>query len=269
MPFTLGYEYAGRVEVLGEGVDDSWLGRRVAVFGSWGGCAEYAVAPVAELRAVPDELDWPTASAYFTTSFTSWHLVHTAGQVKRGQVVVVHSAAGAVGVMTSQILRDAGAHVIGLVSSQTKAVWAKPYGVHDWIITSEQPFDVAVRALTAGRGADLIIDGVQGPEASKNLACLAPMGRVIYIGATGGPAAPVNIGQLIAGSIGVQGFVVQHAMALTQGSEAKEIHHALISGRWKLPLNPPSELDEVGALHADFEARKLMGRTVIRVGGDV
>lgn len=268
LPFTLGYEYAGRVDAVGEGVDAAWIGRRVAVFGCWGGCADYAVAPVAELREVPDGLDWAMACCFFTCAFTSWHLVHTAGQVRPGQVVVVHSAAGAVGLMTTQILKEAGAVVIGLVSTSARAEWARRFGANHLVATLEQPFEKAVRELTGGRGADLIIDGVQGPDAPKNLLCLAPFGRVIYIGATGGQAPPVPVGQLVGGSIGVQGFVVQHAMAVTRGSEAAGIHAALVSGRWKLPINPPGELADVGRLHAAFEARQLLGKTVIRVGGD-
>lgn len=268
MPFTLGYEYAGRVESVGDGVDKAWIGRRVSVFGCWGGCAEFAIAPVGELHVVPKNMEWPTACAYFTSTFTAWHLVHTAGRVRAGQTVVLHSAAGAVGVMISQMLRDIGTRVIGLVSSREKAEWARAFGVDDWVITTEKAFDDAVKEITGGRGADLIIDGVQGPDAPRNLACVAPFGRVIYIGATGGAAPPVNISQLIGGSISVEGFVVQHAMEITQGSETKDIHKALSSGRWEVPINVRAGLDEVGDLHAKFESRQLMGRTVIRVAGD-
>ena len=256
LPFTLGYEYAGRVEAVGEGVDAAWIGRRVSTFGCWGGCADYAVAPATALNPVPEALDGPTAAAFFTTTYTSWHLVHTAGHVQRGQTVVVHSAAGAVGVMLTQILKEAGARVIGLTSQREKAEWAKGYGVDDWIITGDEPYDAAVKRLTQGAGADLIIDGVQGPDAGRNLASLKPFGRVIYIGATGGLAPPVNISQLIGSSLGVQGFVIQHAMALTKG-------------RWKLPISDPLSLEDVGKAHADFEGRKLVGRTVFQLGGDV
>jgi NADPH2:quinone reductase len=269
MPFTLGYEYAGRVEDVGEGVNRAWIGRRVSTFGCWGGCADYAVAPATALNPVPDALDGPTAAAFFTTTYTSWHLVHTAGRVTAGQTVVVHSAAGAVGVMLTQILKDAGAQVIGLTSRRDKAEWARGFGADHWVVTTEEPYDTAVKRLTGGAGADLIIDGVQGPDAGRNLACLKPFGRVIYIGATGGLAPPVNISQLIGGSLGVQGFVIQHAMALTGGRETPLIEAALASGRWKLPVGEPLPLEAVGQAHADFEARKLVGRTVFRVAGDL
>jgi NADPH2:quinone reductase len=269
MPFTLGYEYAGRVEQVGADVDPSWVGRRVCVFGQWGGCADYAVAPARALNAVPEGLPWAAAAAFFTTTYTAWHLVHTAAAVQTGQVAVVHSAAGSVGVMLTQILKEAGARVIGLTSSQAKADWAARFGADDWVITSEQSFEAAVKTLTSGRGADVIFDGVQGSEAPKNLACLAPFGRVFYIGAMGGLAPHVNVSQLIAGSIGVHGFVIQHAMARTAGAETPLIDEALVNGRWKLALNEPRPLEEAGSAHAQFEGRQTMGRTLLRVGGDL
>ena len=138
----------GRVEAVGEGGDSAWIGRRVNTFGCWGGCADYAVAPATALNPVPEALDGPTAAAFFTTTCTSWHLVHTAGRVQRGQTVVVHSAAGAVGVMLTQILKEAGAHVIGLTSRREKAEWAKGYGADQWIVTSDEPYHGAVKRLT-------------------------------------------------------------------------------------------------------------------------
>jgi NADPH2:quinone reductase len=172
LPFTLGYEYAGRVYAVGEGVDAAWIGRRVAVFGCWGGCADYAVAPVAELREVPDGLDWAMACCFFTCAFTSWHLVHTAGQVRPGQVVVVHSAAGAVGLMTTQILKEAGAVVIGLVSTSARAEWARRFGAEEPAVPGAvRPRDLHRRhrragAAGAGRPARRRLDrgaGLRGP----------------------------------------------------------------------------------------------------------
>lgn len=268
-PFTLGYEYSGRVVKVGAGVDARWVGRRVCTFGQWGGCAEYAVAPERELREIPDGLSWQSGTAFFTTTYTAWHLVHTAAQVRVGDIAVVHSAAGSVGVMLAQVLREAGARTIGIVGTRAKADWVRRFGLEECVVGAEQPFDAAVKAMTSGRGADVIFDGVQGPEAPRNLACLAPFGRVYYMGATGGPAPPVNVSQLIAGSLGVHGFVVQHAMARTLGSERPAIESALVSGRWRLALDEPLPLAACGAAHRAFEERRTMGRTLFRVGGEL
>jgi NADPH2:quinone reductase len=124
--------------------------------------------------------------------------------------------------------------------------------------------------LSGGRGVDLIIDGVAGPEAPKNFEVLAPLGQVIYMGAVGGYAPPVDISrELYMKTIAVRGFVVYTAMATTGGAEKEEIHEALRTERWKVPVTRVAELEEVPELHRLFEQRKLIGRTVIRVGGEI
>lgn len=270
MPFTLGYEYSGRVEAVGEGVDDSLVGKRFAVAGSWGGCAEYAVASATSLVAIPDEFHWTLGTVYFTSTFTAWHMLHTMARVQEGDVVVVHSAAGAVGVMTTQIAKDAGCTVIGLVGSQEKIDYAAQFGA-DHLINEreEEEWPAKVKELTGGHGADVVIDGNAGPEAPKNFACLAPLGQIIYIGAMAGQAPEVNISKLIAASQGVRGFVQYHAMAKTKGSEFAEIHGKLDRKDWVYPLNQPLPLDQIAQAHDDFENRRTTGRTIFEVGGDI
>ncbi len=123
---------------------------------------------------------------------------------------------------------------------------------------------------TGGRGVDLIVDGVAGPEAPKNFEVLAPLGQVIYMGAVAGFPPPVDISrELYAKTIAVRGFVVYVAMAATGGSEREAIHQALREGRWKIPITRVGTLEEVAELHRAFEDRELHGKTLIRVGGDL
>lgn len=270
MPFTLGYEYSGRVESVGEGVDESLIGKRFAVAGSWGGCAEFAVAPVKSLVAIPEEFHWTLGTVYFTSTFTAWHMLHTMARVQEGDVVVVHSAAGAVGVMTTQIAKDAGCTVIGLVGSQDKIDYAEQFGADHLINEREEAeWPAKVKELTDGHGADVVIDGNAGPDAPKNFACLAPLGQIIYIGAMAGQAPEVNISKLIAASAGVRGLVQYHAMAKTKGAEFAEIHGKLDRKDWIYPLNPPLPLDEIAQAHEDFENRRTTGRTIFEIGGDI
>lgn len=269
LPFVPGYEYAGRIEAVGDGVDTALIGRRVASAGEWGGNGEFAVATAAQLVPVPDAFDWRLGACFFTCAYTAWHLIHTAGRVAPGQVVVVHSGAGALGVMTTQVAKSAGATVISFVGGPEKIAWAKEFGADHFVDYRAQDFDAEVMRLTGGGGADLIIDGVQGPDAPKNLGCLKHFGRVIYMGAVGGLAPEVNISELIGKSAGVSGFVLYHAMALTKGAEAAEIEAALSSGTWRMPMNDPVPLEQVPDLHRAFEARELKGRSLIRVGGEI
>ncbi|MCB2106080.1 MAG: zinc-binding dehydrogenase [Rhodobacteraceae bacterium] len=270
MPFVSGYEYSGRVDKLGPGIDAAMMGKRVASAGSWGGCGEYAVAPAKTLVHIPDGMDWQLGTVYFTSTLTAWHMLHTQARMNTGDVVVVHSAAGAVGVMTTQIAKDAGGTVIGLVGSPAKADYAKSFGCDHVLNEQDDPdWPKKVKELTGGKGADIVIDGNAGPGAPKNLQCLAPLGQVIYIGAMAGQAPDVNISGLIAGSHGVRGLVVYHAMAKTKGAEFKEIHEKLLSGKWKFPLNPPLKLEDIAKAHDDFENRRTMGRTLFTIGGEI
>ena len=270
MPFTLGYEYAGRVDKVGPGGDESLLGKRFSVAGSWGSCGEYAIAAPSALVPIPEEFHWILGTVYFTSTFTSWHMLHTMAHVQEGDVVVIHSAAGAVGVMTTQIAKDAGCVVIGLVGSQEKIEWAEQYGA-DHLINEreEEDWPSKIKDLTNGAGADVIIDGNAGPDAPKNLTCLAPMGQVIYIGAMAGQAPDVNVSGLIAASAGVRGFILYHAMSKTNGSEFPEIISKLDKKDWIFPFSPPIPLEQIAQAHDDFENRRTAGRTIIEIGGDI
>jgi NADPH2:quinone reductase len=268
-PFTPGYEYSGLVDKVGEGVDASMVGKRVASVGEWGGNAEYAVATAARLSIIPEGFDWQTGTVFQTGTYSAWHLVHTVGKVQSGMSVLFHSGAGSVSIMGAQIAREAGATVF-VTCSSPKVDFAKGFGAHHVIDYRATDWVAEVKRLTSGRGVDLIIDGVAGPESPKNYDAVAALGQVIYIGALGGFPPPVDISkQLYAKTIAVRGFVVYVAMAATKGAEKPAIHEALRSGRWKTGITSVHDLSEVPALHKKFENRELFGKTLIRVGGEI
>ena len=236
MPYTPGNEYAGLVDAVADDVDEELIGKRVVAVGQWGGNAEYAVAEAARLIPVPDAFDWKIAAVFATCAPTSWHLVHSAGRVKKDDVVVVHSAAGAVGALTTQIAKDAGAVVFGLVGSASRADYAKQFGA-DMLIdrVADNWADVVLR-LTNDRGANVIFDGVAGPDAPLNYRAVAPLGNVIYLGQMAGPPPEVNISQLIGKSFSVTGFVQYFHQAATRRAEEKELFANLASGKWRIPV---------------------------------
>ncbi len=268
-PFTPGVEFSGIVDSVGSGVDQRWLGRRVVSEKYWGGCAEYAVTPVENLLEIPTGFGWILGTVFHTCVYSAWHVLHTAGRVRSGDTVLLHSAAGAIGAMSAQIAREAGATVVGLCSP-AKFDFARSHGAEHLISSSDPGWPSRVLEATRGRGADLIIDGIAGPDAPKNFVAAAPFGQVIYMGAVGGYAPPVDISrELYAKSIAVRGFMVYLGMAVTGGAELPEIHDALRSGRWKAPVSEIVELAATPDLHRRFEARELMGRNLIRVGGEL
>jgi NADPH:quinone reductase len=268
-PFVPGYEFCGRIDAVGAGVDASLVGRRVSSAGEWGGNAEYALATAARTVAIPDAFDWRVGATFATCAPTAWHLVHSAGRVQKGDRVLIHSAAGAVGALATQIAKSAGATVVGLVGGAEKLAWARQFGADHLLDYRAGDWVEPVRALTGGRGVDLILDGNQGPDAPKNYQAIAPCGNVIYIGAMGGPAPDLPIGLAIARSFSVTGFVQYFWQAKTQWAEMREIVPKLASGEWRIPIERVLELEQVPQAHADFEARRLFGRTLIRVGGDI
>lgn len=268
-PFVPGYEFCGRVDAVGEGVDAAMVGKRVSSAGEWGGNADYALATAARLVQIPDAFSWHVGATFSTCAPTSWHLVHSAGRVQVDDWVLIHSAAGAVGALTTQIVKSAGAKVIGLVGGVEKLAYAKKFGADHLIDYRNDDWVARVKEITGGRGVDLIIDGNQGPEAPKNYQVIAPCGNVIYLGAMAGPAPEVALSMIIGKSFSVSGFVQYFWQAKTHFAEMREIVPKLASGEWQIPIEKVLELADVPQAHADFETRRLMGRTLIKVGGDI
>lgn len=268
-PFTPGFEYAGRVEAVGAGVDRDLLGRRVACNGLWGGNADFAVAEAARLIAVPEAFDWPTAAAFSTCAYTAWLLVHSAGKVKPDQVVAVHSAAGAVGALTTQVAKAAGATVIALAGGQAKLDYARQFGADEAVSYLDEDWPEQVKALTGERGADLIIDGNAGPQALRNLDAVAPLGNIVFMGATAGQAPDLNVSALIGKCCSVTGFVQYVHQTMSGGAEIAAMHAGLADGTFRIPVEKTFALEQLGEAHAAWEDRALVGRTLIEAGGDL
>ena len=268
-PFTPGFEYTGLVDAVGEGVDTRLVGRRVASNGNWGGNADFAIAPATKLNIVPEGFDWFTAAAYSTCVYTSWLLVHSAGRVQPGQVVVIHSAAGAVGILTTQVAKTAGATVIGLAGGPAKLEYARQFGADHLVDYNEAGWPDKVMALTGGKGANVVIDGNAGPHAGRNLSVIAPLGNIIFLGATAGPAPDFSISQIIGKSCSVTGFVQYFHQAVSAGAEKASSHEKLASGEWRIPVEKVYPLEQLAEAHRAWEARELRGKTLIQAGGEL
>lgn len=267
-PFVPGFEYAGRVTAAGPGVDPDLVGRRIACNAQWQGNADYAIADASRVEVVPDAFDWKLAAAFSTCAYTAWLLIHSAGRVSPGDVVAVHSAAGAVGALTMQVAKSAGATVIGLAGGPDKLEFIRSFGADHQIDYLQDDWPDRVREASGGRGANLIIDGNAGPNALRNLDCIAPLGKVIFMGATAGSAPDVNVSALIGKCCAVEGFVQYAHQAVSGGREKEEMHRRLASGEWVIPIGRVYALENLADAHRAWEARELTGRTLIRLGGD-
>lgn len=268
-PFVPGFEFAGRVEAVGADVEDDWVGRRVATNALWGGNADFTVAPANRLIPVPDGFDWHTAASFSTCAYTSWLLIHSAGKVAAGQAVVIHSAAGAVGALTTQVAKAAGATVIALAGGPDKLAYAAQFGADHCVDYLQDDWPDAVKAATGGRGADLIIDGNAGPHALRNLDAVAPLGNIVFMGATAGQAPDVNVSALIGKSCSISGFVQYFHQARSGGAEVEAMNTALANGEFRIPVEKVYALEDLAEAHRAWENRELRGRTLIAAGGEL
>jgi NADPH:quinone reductase len=207
LPDIPGMEGAGEVEAVGEGVEGIKPGMRVAAI-SQKTYAEYLLASSKFVFPIPDNVSFAEGSAFPIQTLTAWHMLHTCEKVKPGQTVVVHSAAGGVGIVAVQIAKAAGARVIGTVSQDSKAALVRQYGGDEVINYETQDFGAEVMRITNKRGADIILDAVGKPTFEKGVKCLAPLGHLIIYGRGSGLPDPFNVARLMEKSTKVSGFVL-------------------------------------------------------------
>ncbi len=195
LPFVPGFEYSGRVDALGEGVTHLKLGSPVATFGASGAFATHACAPAESVLPLPPGFDLDDAAAFLCTYGTSHHALIDRAALKPGETVLVLGAAGGVGTAAIQIAKAAGATVIAGASSDEKCALCKTIGADATINTSGANLREQIKALTAGKGPDVVYDPVGGELAEPVFRSIAWRGRYLVIGfAQGGiPSLPLNL----------------------------------------------------------------------------
>jgi NADPH2:quinone reductase len=195
------------IEAVAPDVQGLTPGMRVAYIGM-GAYAEYTRVRQSRAIPLPDFMNFEQGAAFPIAALTAWHLLHTCDQVTAGQTVIVHSAAGGVGIAAVQIAQAAGARVIGTVSSDAKIELVRKFGANHVINYETHDFAIEAMRLTDGRGVDLILDAVGKPIFDRGLACLAPFGHLVLYGSAGGMPDPLNLLRLFDKSLKVSGFVV-------------------------------------------------------------
>lgn len=186
-PVITGIEASGVVESLGDDVEHLRLGQRVATICPGGGYGDLLVVPAAQVIPLPDSISDEIAGTFTMTGFTAWHLLHTAAQIQPGDTILVHAAAGGVGIMLSQIARRAGATILGTVGSDDKMETAKRFGADHVINYQQTNFADAVQEITGGRGVDVVFDAVGAATCVGDVAALRPFGKLVSFGRASGP----------------------------------------------------------------------------------
>lgn len=265
LPDTPGMEAAGVIEAVGEGVTGLRAGQRVAAF-TVKSYAEYCQAPASMVIPLPDSVDFVQGAAFPIQVLTAYHMLHTADSTGPGKTVLVHSAAGGVGLAAVQLAKAAGARVLGTVSSDAKIGLARAHGADAVINYSTQKFADEVLKLTDGRGVDLILDAVGKPTFEEGLRCLANLGHLILYGRAGGPPDPLNVATLSAKSQKVSGFMVPTVTRnFPEKTRASAAHcFALMrEGKLTLHVGRTFPLADAAEAHRHLESRQSTGKLVL------
>jgi NADPH2:quinone reductase len=263
LPWIPGNEAAGIVERLGAGVDARWRGRRVAFWAprTSGAYAEYVTAPAAALFDLLDGIDFPVAAALPAQGLTAYGLSHLATALGRGHAALVHAAAGGVGALLVQLLRDRGARVLGTASTEAKRAAVRALGAEALPYGPDLPS--RVRAATGGRGVDAVFDSVGLPTQADSLAALAPYGELVFFGEAGGPPAPIPIDELYPRSVKVGAFWLPTDPPERWASARDELQRRVLDGRLRIALGDAVPLGQAAEAHRALEARGTTGKLVL------
>src|SRR5579863_8418620 len=195
-PFILGQEGSGVVSELGSEVKDFKLGERVAYTGITGAYAEYEAVPADRLVRVPAGITDHQAAAAMLQGMTAHYLTHSTYPLKKGDIALIHAAAGGVGLLLVQMSKYLGARVIATVSTEEKAKLAREAGADDVIFYTKQDFEVETKRLTDGKGVHVIYDGVGKTTFDQDLNVLRPRGYMVLFGGSSGAVPPFDLIQL-------------------------------------------------------------------------
>jgi NADPH:quinone reductase len=263
-PDIPGMEGAGVVEAVAEDVNALKPGMRVAYIGM-GAYAEYIRIRESRAIPIPDFMSFEQAAAFPIAVLTAWHLLHSCHHVAAGQTVIVHSAAGGVGIAAVQIAKAAGARVIGTVSSDDKFELVRKFGADHVINYEAHDFAEETMRLTSGRGVDLILDAVGKPTFEKGLRCLAPFGHLVLYGSAGGPPDRLDVTSLFGKALKVSGFAVPmvYAMHEIHRRGLDDVFRLAREGRLTVPIGGTFPLSEAVEALRFLESRRSTGKLLL------
>ena len=267
MPAGLGLEGAGVVEAVGAGMTDLQPGDRVAYAGGpLGAYSQVRCLPADRLLKLPDSLSFHTAAAMMLQGLTCAYLLRRTYRVQPGNVVLIHAAAGGIGLMACQWAKALGATVIGTVSNEAKAELAMNHGCDHIIYYTHEDVAKRVREITAGEGVAVVYDGVGKDTFMGSLDSLRVRGTMVTFGNASGPVPPIEPFLLSQkGSLFITRPALGHYTAKREELLALsgELFDVVRLGRVKIMVNPPYALADVADAHRNLEARKTTGSTIL------
>ncbi|EID52516.1 quinone oxidoreductase family protein [Saccharomonospora xinjiangensis] len=266
LPYTPGLEGAGRIIAVGAGVTGLSVGDRVAWQGSPGSYAEQAVVPAEMAVRIPEGVTDESAAAVMLQGITAHYLTASTHRVREGETVLVHAAAGGVGLLLTQLAKAKGARVIGTVSTPEKEQLAREAGADEVIRYTERDFVAATREFTGGEGVDVVYDGVGASTYEGSLSCLRPRGLLALFGASSGPVPPIDPQRLNKGG----------SLYLTRPTSADytrsrqeiewrvgELFDGIANGTLNVRIGARYALADARKAHEDLEGRRTTGKVLL------
>ena len=267
LPSGIGLEGAGVVDAVGAGVGELGVGDRVAYAGGpLGAYAEVRNIPADRLVKLPDTLSFEQGAAMMLQGLTAQYLLRRTFRVQPGDSILIHAAAGGVGLIVCQWAKALGATVIGTVGSDEKAALARAHGCDHPIVYTRENFADRVKALTGGEGVPVVYDSIGQDTFMSSLACLRPLGTMVLFGAASGPVAAFDTGLLAKmGSL----FLTRPTLFTYTAKRADlvamadELFEVVGSGKVKIEVNQRYALKDAEQAHRDLEARRTTGSTIL------
>jgi NADPH2:quinone reductase len=267
LPSGLGREGAGVVEAVGPRVRGFKPGDRVAYASHQPGAyAQERTIAADRLVRIPEGVSDRLAAAAMLKGLTAWFLLRRTHRVARGETVVVHAAAGGVGLILSQWARHIGATVVGVVGSDAKAEVARAHGCHHVLVLGRDDLPARVRALTGGQGAHVVYDSVGKDTFTVSLDSLRPLGMMVTYGNASGPVPPFAPLELARrGSLFLTRPILFNYVARRAELErgARELFDVIGRGAVRIEIGQSYALQDVAQAHRDLEARRTIGSTVL------
>ncbi|KZD23855.1 quinone oxidoreductase family protein [Tardiphaga sp. 1201_B9_N1_1] len=268
LPFIAGNEASGEVIEVGPGVTGFHPGDRVAYYSALGSYATERVFAADRLVKLPDRITHEQGAVLMLKGLTVWYLLHKTFKVEPHHRVLIHAAAGGIGLLACQWAKAMGAHVIGTVGSKEKGELALANGCDHVIYYNEENFVDRVKQISRNELCDVVYDGVGKTTYPGSLSCLKPRGMWVSFGNASGPVPPFaiaelnNHGSLFATRPKLNDYVAKRS-ELLEGADT--LFSAVIDGKLHVPINHAYALKDAAKAHVDLEARKTTGAVILKV----
>jgi NADPH2:quinone reductase len=266
LPFVAGNEAAGEVVEVGSGVSEFKRRDRVAYVNGPGCYTEERVLPADRAVKLPDKISYEQAAAMMLKGMTVEYLVRRTFKVEKGTNVLMHAAAGGVGLILCQWANHLGANVIGTVGSKDKAKLARANGCHHTILYRDEDFVARVKEITGGKLCDVVYDGIGKTTFPASLDCIRPLGMFVSFGSAAGPIEAFNMnllqfkGSLFATRPTLNTYAAKRTDLL---AIANELFAVVGSGAVKIPINQTYALRDAAKAHRDLESRNTTGASIL------